>query len=91
MLNLIKELQHSFEVNEDGKLVWQRDAASNVDEGDIAGYVSREGYYRVQFYGLEYNAARVIWAITYGDWPKGRLRYKDGNSANTRLSNLELK
>lgn len=91
MIDLIKEMQNCWEVSDNGKLIWQRDAAYGVDEGDEAGYLNKEGHYRVQLGGLEYQGARVIWAISHGKWPTGRLHYRDGNRSNTKLTNLEIR
>ena len=34
-------------------------------------------------------AHRLAWFLHHGEWPKGRLRHKDGNRTNNAISNLE--
>jgi hypothetical protein len=36
-----------------------------------------------------YKYADLVWAVVMGEWPKGKLSFKDGDPTNTRFENLE--
>ena len=66
--------------------------------GSIAGTVktvraNKEGlsirYRYIKLEG-EHAAARVAWAMTYGEWPVSRVRFVDGDTLNLKIDNLVL-
>lgn len=82
-----------------GVFIWRMDASKNVKAGTIAGSVkgarmsrktgetTRYMYIRIDNY--EMPAARVAWFLHYGVWPTGNLSFKDGDTLNLRIDNLQ--
>lgn len=60
--------------------------------GDVAGYTSntRDGkkYRHVSVDGKTYKAHRLVWLITYGEFPSGQIDHIDGDGLNNRVENL---
>ena len=81
-----------------GVFTWIKKSSKNVMAGSIAGTVkttrmTKDGLrmrYRYIKLDGEYPAARLAWAMHYGEWPQSRVRYIDGDSLNLRIDNLEL-
>lgn len=71
-----------------GLLTWKSDRSRLAKAGDEAGYVGFHGVVMVGVRGRIYTASRVIWLMVTGEWPKGRLRFRDGNPENLRWNNL---
>lgn len=79
-----------------GVLRWKV-AISNVKAGDEAGCVKAlrvtkagaERRYRYIRIGQDVLAARIAWAIHYGEWPLSKLLFIDGDTLNLRISNLK--
>ena len=83
---------------ETGVFTWIKKSAKNVMAGSIAGTVktvraNKEGlsirYRYIKLEG-EHAAARVAWAMTYGEWPESRVRFIDGDTLNLKIDNLVL-
>lgn len=69
----------------DGGLVWKKGRL----EGEFAGTVTGDPpELRVRVDGKSYLAAKIVWAITMGHWPEGRLQFDDGDRTNIRIDNL---
>ncbi|RWO34746.1 MAG: HNH endonuclease [Mesorhizobium sp.] len=79
---------------ETGKLFW-------LDVGSPqrrAKYANREaftsddgaGYKQGRIEGVQYRAHRVIWAMTYGEWPALQIDHINGERGDNRLANLRL-
>lgn len=84
---------------ETGKLWWKSKIASKVVVGQEAGSVhatrtGRNGvkvFYRyIRVRGRSVPAARVAWLLHYGEWPMAKLRFKDDDTMNLRIENLEM-
>ena len=45
-------------------------------------------YRWVWLHGVTIPAARIAWLLTYGEWPKTRVMYRNGNTTDIRLENL---
>jgi hypothetical protein len=50
--------------------------------------VGRGGRRAGTLWGKRIEAARLMWALYYGDWPKGIIEYLDGDRLNISISNL---
>ncbi len=83
---------------ETGVFTWIKKSAKNVMAGSIAGTVktvraNKEGlsirYRYIKLEG-EHAAARVAWAMTYGEWPQSRVRFVDGDTLNLKIDNLVM-
>lgn len=48
----------------------------------------REGWLRLRIRAENYQLHHVAWAIHHGEWPGGRLVFKNGDKSDTRLANL---
>ena len=70
-----------------GELRWKI-AHRGTSVGDLAGYVSPQGYWRVSIDGTQFPAQRIIWKLMTGCEPKDFIDHKDGNKANNKWSNL---
>lgn len=79
-----------------GVFLWKISPAKNVKAGTEAGCVkacrsAKDGKsvsYRYIRLGHEVPAARVAWLMSHGEWPSGRVRFRDGDTLNLRLDNL---
>ena len=84
---------------ETGKIYWKVGPAKNVRAGSEAGCVKTTGvnkrgegrkYVYVRLEGRQIVAAQIVWMLTHGEWPKGRLAYQDGDTLNIRATNLVM-
>jgi hypothetical protein len=72
-----------------GDLIWKIRPSIRVRSvGAIAGYVSNNGYRRVEFDGRSYLAHRIIWLWMTRKWPLHQIDHIDLNRANNRWTNL---
>lgn len=55
-----------------------KEAFTSVSNGYLVGSV----------FGIKMKSHRVIWAYTYGAWPKNQIDHIDGNKSNNRIENL---
>ena len=68
---------------------WKAKTAKGTRIGSIAGEKPAKNGYR--YVSLEYRdhlAQRLAWLHVHGEWPTGRIRFRDGNKANCRIANL---
>jgi hypothetical protein len=54
----------------------------------VGGYNRQRNMARVD--GFTVAAAKLVWLLHHGVWPQGRLKWKDGNTLNDRIENLEV-
>lgn len=54
----------------------------------VAIKLGSNGYFAVRFHGRWFAAHRLIWALTFGCWPKGDLDHINGDRTDNRLENL---
>lgn len=81
-----------------GVFTWIKKSAKNVMAGSIAGTVkttrmTKDGLcmrYRYIKLDGDYPAARLAWAMYYGEWPQSRVRFMDGDGLNLKIDNLTL-
>ena len=57
--------------------------------GTIAGWISSQGYRKIQLDGITYSAHRLVWFYVHGEWPKDQLDHEHGQRADNRI--LELR
>lgn len=53
-----------------------------------AGSHNGKGYFGIHIFGRNYKAHRVIWAIYYGNWPKGHIDHINHQASDNRIINL---
>jgi hypothetical protein len=70
-----------------GALRWRVRAARCVQVGDLAGARKQDGYIQVTYQKRCYQAHRIAWAITHGEWPNV-VDHINGDRADNRLANL---
>jgi hypothetical protein len=76
---------------EAGVLRWKVKRGRKVRAGDPAGSKIRNKkniYCRVRFNGKAYFLHRLIWLITYGEFPSGQIDHIDGDGLNNSLENM---
>jgi len=84
---------------ETGKFWWLISPAKNVRAGNEAGTTKttrtkddgQPAQYRyIKLGEADVPAARVAWLLGHGEWPQARIRFRDGDTMNLRLDNLEM-
>jgi hypothetical protein len=82
-----------------GVIWWTAKAASKIMVGMEAGSVKatrknadgKEVAYRYIRVGKHsYPAQRLAWLLHHGEWPTGKVSFKDGDTLNLKASNLEV-
>lgn len=84
---------------ETGKFWWKSKVARKILIGMEAGCIKptrknangeshKYRYIKVGKFSLP--AARLAWLLHHGEWPQGRLRFRDKDSLNTKIENLEI-
>ena len=73
-----------------GILRWRVSPTTNVSAGYIAGRKHVNGHLEVGLNGRTYMAHHIVWALSYGALPKGKLIHINGNKADNRLCNLRI-
>jgi hypothetical protein len=58
--------------------------------GNRVGFADASGYLKVKVAGKILAVHRLIWLISYGEWPSAIVDHIDGNPLNNVLSNLRL-
>lgn len=71
-----------------GRLVWKLPTSRSVKRGDMAGSLSSQGYFQLAIMGKKYKAHRVIWALTYNEWPLLHLDHINGVKTDNKIENL---
>ncbi|NBS70129.1 hypothetical protein EBT31_14640 [bacterium] len=71
-----------------GKACWAVTRGPRAKVGEEIGSVTRDGYLRVKIEKRMYFVHRLIWRLSYGDWPTHEIDHLDGNRLNNKLSNL---
>jgi hypothetical protein len=83
-----------------GSFTWKVAPCRRMKAGDECGTVKspridpvtgkKMGYKYIRVLHNETPAARVAWLLTYGKWPDGPVSFKDGDSENLRIDNLNI-
>lgn len=67
---------------------WKVSTTNSVKAGDVAGYVNNGGYLLISIQGRAYQAHRLSWFYTYGEWPKASIDHINRNRLDNRIANL---
>ena len=78
-----------------GRFTWKKPLSRRTRAGDEAGLVKlvrKDGprYRYIGFKGVQTPAARLAWLMSYGEWPVTNVRFKDNDTLNCALDNLQL-
>ena len=88
----ISELHRLFDYNTETGVLTRRVKTNNkCPVGAVVGSIKKScktSYWRCWFGKQNTYVHRVIWAMVYGDWPKGQIDHIDGNGLNNRIQNL---
>lgn len=73
-------------------LVCENSPSGLTDESGVAiGWQSTRGNWKVMVSGIECEASRVIWEITYGAIPDGMIvDHKNRDASDNKISNLRI-
>lgn len=77
----------SYDANS-GHLTWVLKPSVGVRVGDGAGVRNPNGYVCVKFRGNQYQAHRIAWLMSFGEWPTGDIDHINGVRSDNRLENL---
>jgi hypothetical protein len=70
-----------------GELRWKV-RRNKMKAGSLAGSVTVWGYRQLRINGKMYRAARLIWLLMTGAWPKYEVDHRDLNGLNDQWDNL---
>ena len=86
-----RRLQEVFDYRENELVWWKPAKNSTKKQGDLAGYLEKDGYRRIIVDGFRYYAHTLIWIYHFGDIPNGFLvDHRDSNRGNNSILNLRL-
>lgn len=72
-----------------GVFKWKINPAKNIKAGTIAGGSSKGNDYRyIRLNNSEVTECRLAWFYMTGEWPNGRVKYKNGDKNDCRFENL---
>lgn len=72
-----------------GKFFWRRKVSFAKKAGDEAGHANRDGYKCITIKGIEFLAHRLAWLHVNGEWPVGKITFKNNDRYDCRFENLE--
>lgn len=85
------ELRSAFSYDPDtGDLCWRVRPANNVKIGVPIRAKNTSGYYHVGFRRRVYVVHRLIWLMTYDEWPELEIDHINCIKTDNRLENLRL-
>lgn len=81
-----------------GALTWKIAPRRNTRPGSPAGAIKNaraagkepKRFLYISYKHFSTTAARVIWLLQTGEWPKNNILFNDGNTLNLRWENLRL-
>ena len=76
-------------VPEGGYFVWNK-STGRMKAGEIAGTLRPDGYVKINIDTIPYMAHRLIWFMTYGEFPDCEIDHINGIRNDNRLENLRL-
>lgn len=86
-----EELRDAFNYDPNtGDLCWKIRPANNVKVGVPIRAKNTSGYYHVGFRRRVYVVHRLIWFMTYDEWPELEIDHINCDKLDNRLENLRL-
>lgn len=71
-----------------GVFRYRRNRGGGKCKGEVAGFISRNGYRLIALEGREYGAHRLAWLYVQGSWPKSHLDHINRVRYDDRIENL---
>ena len=87
--NGIEEARYAFFLDPTlaTRLRWNNPSARQLKHGDVAGYLSSPGLWRVVYKYKAVSVAKVVWYMNVEEWPR-QILFVDGNHLNMEISNM---
>ena len=74
---------------ESGQFTWIKRRGTRTDlDGNIAGSLTNEGYWKITVAGRHFLAHRLVFMHVLGRWPVGLVDHINGNRTDNRFINL---
>mgnify|MGYP003951100829 CR=1 FL=1 len=74
----------------DGVLLWRK-TRRRMKKGARCGSINKStGYRTIKIKGTDFFYHRVLWLMTYKEWPNGSLDHIDGNPLHNKIENLRV-
>jgi hypothetical protein len=64
--------------------------SSNAKAGNVAGYLSPDGYIYIGINAKRYKSHRLAWLYVYGEMPSKCIDHINCNKTNNKINNLRL-
>lgn len=78
---------------ETGKMYWRERPNAQFSAkfaNTEAGRVDRKGYVKISVLGVSLRGHRVVWALSFGEWPSEDIDHINGQRSDNRIANLRL-
>lgn len=86
-MSITQELVKDLFDYKEGQLYWKKTTSNRSIAGNLAGYLSKRGYWRVSIDYKHYYTHRIIFLMFHGHLPK-LLDHIDSNPLNNKIENL---
>jgi hypothetical protein len=86
-MSITQELVNELFEYKDGQLFWKKTTSKRSIAGNLAGYLTKRGYWRVSINYKHYYTHRIVFLMFHGHLPK-LLDHIDGNPLNNKIENL---
>jgi len=71
-----------------GEFTWKIRPSNRIHMGDVAGVVVGNGHRYIMVDGQKFQASRLAWFYVNREWPKGDIKFRNGNTEDCSIQNL---
>ena len=84
----VESIQHAFAICQDGIII-RRQCHIGALNGEPAVF---QGMLRLTYSGKirRISPSRIAWCLAFGSWPRGEVRFRNGDPTDARPENLEV-